>query len=49
MREVIKRISRDDVGEVRDYCKAVPGIRYFVGRCTSRWDRKRKSRGRVRT
>ena len=48
-RKDIKRVSRDNVGEVRDYSNAVPGIRSLVGRCVSRWSGVRKSRGRVRT
>jgi hypothetical protein len=49
MRKDIKRVSGDNVGEVRDYSNAVPGIRSLVGRCVSRWSSVRKSRGRVRT
>jgi hypothetical protein len=45
----IKRVSRNNVGEVRDYSNAVLGIRSLVGRCVSRWSGVRKSRGRVRT
>jgi hypothetical protein len=48
-REDIKRVSRNGIGEVRDDCKAVPGIRGFVGRCINEWQCVRKSRGRVRT
>jgi hypothetical protein len=45
----IKRVSGNDVREVRDYSNAVPGIRSFVGGCVSSWGRVRKSKGRVRT
>jgi hypothetical protein len=49
MGEDIKRVSRDNVREVRDYGNAVPGIRGFVGRGVSGQSVMRKSRGRVRT
>jgi len=45
----IKRVSGDDIREVRDYGDAVPGIRSLVGRCVNRRGSMRKSRGRVRT
>jgi hypothetical protein len=45
----IKRMSRDDVREVRDYSNAVPGVRSLVSRGVNGWGRMRKSRGRVRT
>jgi len=47
--ENIKRVSGNNVREVRDYCNAVPSIRSIIGRCVSRWGSVRKSRGRVRT
>ena len=47
-REDIKRVSRNGIGEVRDDCKAVSGIRGFIGRCINGWQCSRKSRGRVR-
>ena len=49
MREDIKGVSGDDVGEVRDHSDAVPGIGSLVGRGVNRQGRVRKSRGRVRT
>jgi hypothetical protein len=48
-REDIKRVSGNDVGEVRDYSDAVPGIGSLVGRGVNGWCSVRKSRGRVRT
>ena len=48
-REDIKGVSGDNVGEVRDYGNAVPGIGSLVGRGVNGWGRVRKSRGRVRT
>ena len=45
----IKRVSGDDIREVRDYGDAVSGIRSLVGRCVNGWGGMRKSRGRVRT
>ena len=45
----IKRMSGDDVREVRDYSNAVPGIGGLVGRGVNGWGGIRKSRGRVRT
>jgi hypothetical protein len=45
----IKGVSRNNVGEVRDYGNAVPGIRSLVGRSIIGWCSMRKSRGRVRT
>jgi hypothetical protein len=47
--ENVKRVSRNNVREVRDYCNAVPGIRSLVQGCVSRRGGMRKSRGRVRT
>jgi len=44
----IKRMSGDDVREVRDYGDAVPGIGSLVGRSVNGWCGMRKSRGRVR-
>jgi len=49
VREDIKGVSRDDVGELRDHGDAVPGIGSLVDRGVNRWGRVRKSRGRVRT
>jgi hypothetical protein len=48
-REDIKGVSGDNVGEVRDYSNAVPGIGGLVGRGVIGRGRVRKSRGRVRT
>jgi hypothetical protein len=48
-REDIKRASGDNVGEVRDYGNAVPGIRSLVGRGVNGRGRVKKGRGRVRT
>jgi hypothetical protein len=48
-REDIKGMSRNDVREVRDHGKAVPGIGSFVRRGVIGWSGMRKSRGRVRT
>jgi hypothetical protein len=48
-RKDIKRMSGNDVREVRDYSNAVPGIRGFIGRGINGWGSMRKSRGRVRT
>jgi hypothetical protein len=45
----IKRMSGDDVREVRDYSNAVSGIGGFIGRGVNGWCGIRKSRGRVRT
>jgi hypothetical protein len=47
--EDIKGMSRNDIGEVRDYGNAVPGIGGFIGRGVNGWSGMRKSRGRVRT
>jgi len=46
--EDIKRVSGDNVREVRDYSNAVPGIRSLVRRSVNGWCGMRKSRGRVR-
>jgi hypothetical protein len=46
--EDIKRMSRDNVREVRDYSNAIPSIRSLVGRGVNGWSGVRKSRGRVR-
>jgi hypothetical protein len=48
-REDIKRMSGNDVGEVRDHSNAVPGVGSLMGRGVNRWCGMRKSRGRVRT
>ena len=48
-REDIKRMSGNNVREVRDHGNAVPGIGSLVSRGVNRWGRMRKSRGRVRT
>jgi hypothetical protein len=45
----IKRVSWNNVREVRDYSNAVPGVRSLVTRGVNGWGRMRKSRGRVRT
>jgi len=45
----IKGMSGDNVWEVRDYGKAVPGVRSLIGRSVNRQGGMRKSRGRVRT
>jgi hypothetical protein len=47
--EDIKGMSRDNVGEVRDYSNAVPGIGSLIGRSVNRRCGMRKNRGRVRT
>jgi len=47
--EDIKGMSGDNIGEVRDYDNAVPGIRSLVSRSVNRWRGMRKNRGRVRT
>ena len=47
--EDIKGVSGNNVGEVRDYSNAVPGIRSLVGRCVNGRCGMRKSRGRFRT
>ena len=44
----IKRVSWDDVREVRDHSNAVPGVRSLVTRGVNGWGSMRKSRGRVR-
>ena len=49
MGENIKRVSRNNVREVRDYGNAVPGIGSLVARGVNGWGRMRKSRGRART
>ena len=49
MREDIKGMSGNDVGEVRDHGNAVPGIGGLIGRGVNGWCSMRKSRGRVRT
>jgi hypothetical protein len=48
-RKDIKRMSGDDIGEVRDYSNAVPDIRSLVGWCVNGRGGMRKSGGRVRT
>jgi hypothetical protein len=45
----IERMSGNNVGEVRDYSNAVPGVGSLVGRGVNGWCGIRKSRGRVRT
>ena len=45
----IKRVSGNNVREVRDHGNAVPGVRSLIGRSVNRWGGMRKSRGRVRT
>ena len=45
----IKGVSRNNIGEVRDYSNAVPDIRSLVSRSVIGWCSMRKSRGRVRT
>jgi hypothetical protein len=47
--EDVKGVSRNNVGEVRDYSNAVSGIGSLVGRGVNGWCGMRKSRGRVRT
>ena len=47
-RKDIKRMSRNNVREVRDYGNAVPGIGSFIGRSVNRRCGMGKSRGRVR-
>jgi hypothetical protein len=48
-RKGIKGVSGNDIGEIRDYGNAVPGIRGFIGRGVNGRGGMRKSRGRVRT
>jgi hypothetical protein len=48
MREDIKRVSRNGIGEVRDDSKAVPGLRDFIEGYINGWRGVRKSRGSVR-
>jgi len=48
-REDVKRMSGNNVREVRDHGNAVPGIGSLIGRGVGRRGRVRKSRGRVRT
>jgi hypothetical protein len=48
VRKDIKGVSGDDIGEVRDYGNAVPGIRGFIGRRVNGQGGMRKGRGRVR-
>ena len=47
--EDIKGVSGNNIGEVRDYGNAVPGIGSLIGRCVNGQGGMRKSRGRVRT
>ena len=49
VRKDIKVVSGDNIGEVRDYGNAVPGIRGFIGRHVNGQGGMRKGRGRVRT
>jgi hypothetical protein len=48
VREDVKRVSRNSIGEVRDNSNTILGIRGLVGRCINGWGGMRKSRGRVR-
>jgi hypothetical protein len=48
-REDVKRMSGDNIREVRDYGNAVPGIGSLIRGCVNGRGRVRKSRGRVRT
>jgi hypothetical protein len=45
----IKGMGGDNIGEVRDYSNAVPGIGSLIGRSVNRQCGMRKSRGRVKT
>jgi hypothetical protein len=47
--ENVKRVSRVDVREVRDYSNAVPSVRNIIRGHVDRGSGMRKSRGRVRT
>jgi hypothetical protein len=47
-RKDIKGVSGNNIGEVRDYSNAVPGISGLIGRCVNRRSSTRKSGGRVR-
>ena len=47
--EIVKRVSRNTIREVRDYSNAVPSIRSIIRGCVGRGSSMRKSRGRVRT
>ena len=49
MREDIKRMSRNNVREVRDHGDAVPGVGSLIGRGVNGRCSMRKSRGRIRT
>jgi hypothetical protein len=49
VREEIKGVSWNGIGEVGDDSNAVPDIGSLVERCVNRWGGVRKSRGRVRT
>ena len=48
VRKDIKRMSRNNVGEVRDYSNAVSGIGSLIGGCINGRGGMRKSRGRFR-
>jgi hypothetical protein len=47
--ENVKRVSGNNVREVRDYSNAVPSIRSIIQGRVNRRSGMRKSRGRVRT
>jgi hypothetical protein len=47
--ENVKRVSRNNVREVRDYSNAVPSIRSIVREHVGRGSSMRKSRGGLRT
>jgi hypothetical protein len=49
VREDIKRVSGNSIGEVRDNSNVVPCIRSLIERSIDRQRGVRKSRGRVRT
>ena len=47
--ENVKRVSGNNVREVRDYSNTVPSIKGIIRGCVGRGSTVRKSRGRVRT
>ena len=47
-RKDIEGMSGDDIGKVRDYGNAVPGVGSLIGRGVNGWCGMRKSRGMVR-